>query len=475
MISKTFQNLKAHAGYEINILFRSWFFRIFAVLAVLFLVTIDLTMFSKLVPTPWMFKGISSFNPYVVTLFLNIGQAALIVFLAADIMKRDKKLDSSQVIQIRSMSNAGYIWGKALGLISAFGILDVFILLVTAVLQLSLGASKINLIPYLIYPLLIILPTMVFSIGLSFWMMRFLRNQALSILLLLGVMAVSMFVLKNQSAAIFDIFALYIPAAYSDFTGITNLNDLLMQRGSILLLGISFLMWVSFAYQRLVQSFLLHKITLILTIAGFAASFSMGALLVGGKYEGRDIRTEFKKINRANKEAVHQTTDKCRLELTHSGSAVSVKAELSVSNKTAMPLEQYLLSLNPGLKIDTVAQNGQSLDFKRELHLIRIPLAEPLAPGGKDKLTIHYSGTINDQICYAHIDEDDRAENFTIWISKIDKKHAFLENDYVLLPPNCLWYPASGLPLGALFPEKNNVQFSKFELTVLTNSKNTVL
>jgi len=361
------------------------------VIAVLFLVTIDLTMFSKLVPTPWMFKGISSFNPYVVTLFLNIGQSALIVFLAADIMKRDKKLDSSQVIQIRSMSNAGYIWGKALGLISAFGILDVFILLVTGVLQLSLGASKITLVPYFIYPLLIILPTMFFSIGLSFWMMRFLRNQALSILLLLGVMAVSMFVLKNQSAAVYDIFALYIPAAYSDFTGITNLGDLLMQRGSVRLLGISFVMWVRFAYQRLVQSFVLHKITVVLTIAGFAAAVFLSVNLVSGIYTGRDVRAKFKKINRENKDAIHQTAEKYSLELTHSGSGISVKADLAVSNITSAPLRQYLLSLNPGLKIESIIQDGQPLDFERKLHLIKVHLQNPFVPGGSASIAVQYS------------------------------------------------------------------------------------
>ncbi len=474
MSTKILANVTAHARYEMNILFRSWFFRIFAITAILFLVIIDLTMFSDLVPTPWMFKGISSFNPYVISLFLNIGQAALIVFLATDIMKRDKKLDSSQVIQIRSMSNAGYIWGKALGLILAFGILDIFVLFVTAVLHLALGASEITLVPYLIYPVLIILPTMLFSIGLSFWMMRFLKNQALSILLMLGVMAVSMFVLKNQSAAVFDIFALYIPAAYSDFTGITNLTGLLMQRGSYLIMAAAFLMWVSFAYTRLVQSFLLHKISLILAVSGFVIAAFLSFNLVSKVNEGQEIRAEFKKINQEWKDRAHQETEKCKIELTHSGNEISVKASLVLSNKTSAPLKQYIFSLNPALKIQNITLAEKALNFDRNLHLITIAPAVELLPGKTDSITIEYSGQINEQICYAQVDEKKRSAVFNIWMSKVDKKYMFLEADYVLLPPNCLWYPSSGLPLGSVFPEKNGMDFSKFELTVKTDEDLTV-
>ncbi len=62
----------------------------------------------------WDMKAISSVIPYVNLLLLNTVQAIIAIFLASDFLKRDKKLDTTDVIYIRSMSNGEYVAGKTI-------------------------------------------------------------------------------------------------------------------------------------------------------------------------------------------------------------------------------------------------------------------------------------------------------------------------------------------------------------------------
>ena len=104
-------NTLSIAKYEITTLLRSWFFRIFAILAVLFIFIFNLG--TLIIDSNWNIKAISSVIPYVNLLMLNIVQAIICIFLASDFLKRDKKLDTTDVIYIRSMSNGEYVDRKS--------------------------------------------------------------------------------------------------------------------------------------------------------------------------------------------------------------------------------------------------------------------------------------------------------------------------------------------------------------------------
>ena len=44
--------------------------------------------------------------------YISIAQSVIVIFLAGSFLKRDKKLDTAEVIYVRPMSNADYIVGK---------------------------------------------------------------------------------------------------------------------------------------------------------------------------------------------------------------------------------------------------------------------------------------------------------------------------------------------------------------------------
>ena len=100
------------ARIETKTLLRSWFFRIFAILSVVILVFFNVGILTKAGHSPWMFRGIPASIPYMNLLMLNVVQAAIAVFLASDFLKRDKKLDTTEVIYMRSLANSDYVLGK---------------------------------------------------------------------------------------------------------------------------------------------------------------------------------------------------------------------------------------------------------------------------------------------------------------------------------------------------------------------------
>ncbi len=96
-------NIWSVAAYESKTLFRSWFFRIFAFLALLILFGTNMGFFGTK-DAQWTFRAIPANLPYVNVLFISVAQAVIAVFLASDFLKRDKKLDTTDSMPITRIS-----------------------------------------------------------------------------------------------------------------------------------------------------------------------------------------------------------------------------------------------------------------------------------------------------------------------------------------------------------------------------------
>ena len=156
------------AAYESKTLFRSWFFRIFAILALLILFGTNVGFYGGHDDAMWSFRAIAANMPYINVLFINVAQAIIAVFLASDFLKRDKKLDTTEVIYARPLTNGEYVVGKTLGILVLFVGLVLLALVMTLVFNLIRKDVPVEWSAYLYYPLLISVPTLVFILGLSF-------------------------------------------------------------------------------------------------------------------------------------------------------------------------------------------------------------------------------------------------------------------------------------------------------------------
>ena len=247
-------NIHTIARYEVKLLQRGWLFRIFAILALLFITGVTLWYLTPLLnggDTQWPRRAIASQMPFFANMYYSIAQSIIVIFLAGSFLKRDKKLDTAEVIYVRPMSNADYIIGKTWGIVQVFLVLNVITLLITAFFHLTLTPSPFRVFPYLFYILTISLPSLLFVLGLSFVAMSLLKNQAVTFIIMLGVIGMVFFYVKDEMFGTFDFFGYYIPAAFSDVTGHADLKMFLLQRFIYLIAGIGLICYTIALVNRL--------------------------------------------------------------------------------------------------------------------------------------------------------------------------------------------------------------------------------
>jgi len=231
-------NILSIARYERKTLFRSWFFRIFSGLSLFILFIVNFALLSEAGASRWVFSDIPSTIPYFNLLVLNVAQAIIAVFLASDFLKRDKKLDTTEVIYMRPMTNAEYVIGKTWGNIEVFVFLNILILAMALIFNLLAPGAVVNWASYAVYLLLISIPTLVFIIGLSFLVMSVLQNQAVTFVLILGYIGITLFLLQDKFYYLFDYMAFKIPMLQSQVIGFGNFSEVLLHRGIYFSLGL---------------------------------------------------------------------------------------------------------------------------------------------------------------------------------------------------------------------------------------------
>ncbi|NOR73645.1 MAG: xanthan lyase, partial [Draconibacterium sp.] len=197
-------NIISISKYERKTLLRSWFFRIFAILSLVVLFGMNFGMIFEGGGDGWAIKSIPSAIPYFNLLILNIAQAIIAVFLASDFLKRDKKLDTTEVIYMRSMTNGEYVIGKTWGNLQVFLYLNIAVVIMALIFNALAQTTSIDWLSYGIYLLLISIPTLVFIMGLSFLLMSVIRNQAITFVIILGYIGISLFWLQAKFYYIFD-------------------------------------------------------------------------------------------------------------------------------------------------------------------------------------------------------------------------------------------------------------------------------
>ena len=464
-------NILVVARIEVKTLFRSWFFRIFSIIAIGILGFWAFAVLSPVTGMPWVMRGIPSTVPYVVILFLNSLQAVIAVFLASDFLKRDRKYDTTEVVYMRSMTNGDYVLGKTAGILFTFLCLNFAVLLITLIMHLVIGDTGIMWETYLLYPLIISLPTLVFILGLSFLLMVLIRNQAITFIVILGYIATTLFYLAGRVHYIFDYISYNIPLMYSDFTGFSDVRHLLMHRGIYLLLGLSFISITIFMIKRLPQSKLMTGLSRLAAVVFFAAAVILGISYINDIRTGTGLREKMVELGNDMIDVPVITPVSCSIDLEHTGNSIRVSAGLIVRNDNSAPVEHYIFTLNPGLIIDSVSGENGPIKFSRDIHLLSIDPAVALAHGETDSIAIAYHGQIDEDACYPDILETDRESLSRLeraGMMNLGKRYSFIDPDYVLLTPGNLWYPSAGPLYSSDHPETHRRDCIDFSLDVTT-------
>lgn len=462
-------NIRTVAHYEAKTLRRSWFFRLFAIGAVFFLTIMNIAMFSPVGAESWEAMAIASALPQINIYLLNIGQAIVVIFLAADFLKRDKKLDTNEVLYTRSMSNMEYVAGKTLGILRLFIGLNIVVLLIALTINIISPIMKIDVAAYFTHLLLIAVPTIVFSLGFSFLLMSLLRNQAITFLILLGYAALTLFYLHPRLGHLFDYMAFGLPVFKSAIVGYDNFSLIFFQRFLYFSAGMASVMATIIIFKRLPQAPLQNKIAVILlvffVIAGAYSAFRVLDTHLGSK---RDKLTAIATYSKYEDKKYVTLTD-IKINVEHTGRRIKASATMTVRNDHEVPLTDYILSLNPSLTISQInSNNGTALPFTRDFNIAVISPVSPLAPGQSDTFSVSYNGSLNEAFIYPYYDDDTKKFPYRVVMLNINKRQAFLDKDFVLLTPEVHWYPVAALNYYPSNPARIKVDFTNFALNVKT-------
>ena len=151
----------------------------------------------------------------------------------------------------------------------------------------------------------------------------------------------------------------------------------------------------------------------------------------------------------------------------HKKSSFEASAELKFVNNNNKGLDRYLFSLNPGLNVTAVSSGGKDLSFTKTHHIIEIDPGKISSPGQNDSIVISYSGLINESFCYPDYTGNLKENPYVInEMLRVNKRQAFLTENYVLLTPESHWYPVPGLNYYPSNPARIKIDFTNYTLRV---------
>jgi len=463
------------ATYESLTLFRSWFFRIFAILALLILFGTNIGFYGGHDDARWTFRAIAANLPYINVLFINVAQAIIAVFLASDFLKRDKKLDTTEVIYARPLTNGEYVVGKTLGILVLFVGLVLLTLAMTLVFNLIRKDVPVAWEAYLYYPLLITIPTLVFILGLSFFMMILFRSQAVTFLVLLGYIGLTLFYFQDKAYGMLDYMAFNLPMVYSDFIGFADPRIILLHRLAYFLLGTGFIFATIRFLNRLPQTGRWNSLNLMGFIGFISAGIFIGSLYYNSYHETANKRQAYLELNNAfvGKHMCDVLSNTLQVE--QNGKSLRVASSLRVQNQNNYRLDTLIFSLNPGFVIDSITSRGEAMEYVQNRQILILLPAGGLASGSRTAFDIHYSGIPDESLAYLDIPREQMAAIKRIMVAPIDKKPGILHPDYMLLTPELNWYPVAGVGFNLETFQPREQDFVRFKLSVKADSSSTAI
>lgn len=458
-------NIHSVAKYESKLLTRSWFYRIFMVLAILFLSIFNGISLLSENGADWLMKALPANIPYINLMLLNTGQAIVAVFLSSEFLKSDKKLDTSEVFYVHSLSNAEYVIGKIWGNLRVFLRLNLIGIVLIALFNLISGVP-IDWMAYLVYFLLICIPTLIYILGLSIALMLVLKNQAVTFVFLLGYIALTLFYIGDKFYFVFDYMVYNLPLVKSTIVGFSNWSILVNHRMIYLMLGLGFICISIFMFRRLPNrnrgKYSWLGLSFVFFTAGLWASYNH----VGSILNAENRRQLFTEINNQYVNEPKMVVDRYSISLNQHSKIISSEVEMEA--KALERASVFTFCLNPGLKVSEVSENNKTLAFIRDHQILQVDFGREIAVGDSVYFKIKYAGAIDENFSYLDIPSSLLQEEFSDGMFKMDKKYSFQGKNYVLFTPETYWYPRPGTSYSSENPDWQQMYFSHFNLRVKT-------
>lgn len=459
-------NIRTVARYEARTLRRSWLFKLFSIGTLLILTIMNIGLFSPLGREDWLLLAIPSSIPLINLYILNIAQSLIIIFLASDFLKRDKKLDTNEVLYTRPMSNMEYVFGKSLGILRLFLGVNILILIISLIINIISQQASIDIASYFQYLFIISIPTLIFSLGFAYILMSLIRNQAITFLLLLGIAALNIFYLYNRLGSFLDYMLFGFPVFKSGITGFSNPDIILAQRLMFTSLGMVFIFATILMFKRLPQSRTHRLISTASLLIFLAVSAYSAYYFLDKHFNNQKLKNTVIETNRKYEESDFLKVTDADIVLKYKNRQINAEASLTCMNGQDKATGTALFSLNPGLRVEEIRIKGTAASYTVDGHIILVKLQEELPPGSSVSIDFIYKGSIEEAYSYPWHTEDIKESSYAIGPARIDKKQAILKDDFLLLTPENNWYPVAGLNYYPSTPARILIDFTTYTLKV---------
>jgi ABC-type transport system involved in multi-copper enzyme maturation permease subunit len=413
----------------------------------------------------WETFLIPSNIPYFNMIILNTGQAVIAIFLASDFLKRDKKLDTSEIFYVRPLSNAEYVFGKIWGNIRIFLILNLIITAIAIIFTVAAPAgTSVDLGAYIFYFLVISIPSLIYIIGLSVFIMLIFRNQAVTFVLLLGYIGATFFYLDNKFYYLFDYMAYYLPLMKSTIVGFPNLDEIIVHRSIYLFAGLTCIFITIPMFGRLPNSSKSSFPWIVLSLCTLLLCTGLGYRHVSRIINQNESRLLYTQINNKYVHTPKMIIEKYDISVKQNSATFT--SETKMTGITLSSSQVFTFCLNPGLEIDTIMSGDKTLDFKREKQILLIDFGKDIPAGDTVLLSIKYRGKLENSFCYLDIPKEELNKGYKTDLFSIDKQYSFQTDSYMLLTPETYWYPSPGVGYSDESPDWQQTYFSRFTLNV---------
>ncbi len=425
---------------------RSILFRIFIFLVVVGIVICQFTSLSGEIndlfhfSMDWISQALPSSIAYKTAYFFNIIQLFLVVgFVAND--SRCVKFNAMEPLHVRPLNNGEIVLGSFLGKFLLFTVVNFFVFAISVLINFAFFPRSFDLSVYLFYWGTLNLPSLVFFLGVSYLVTRFIRQQALSMLILFVVLGTLAYWGAGWVNGLFDPLARIIPNMFSDLTGHVGIGSYLLQRSFILLVGLGCLVLWIISYPRIPNYLYVFKRNFSIACVVFLVAGSLAFVYVYQHGRSENNRNAYKAVYEECRKFPAARVVRNDLHMKDLGNdGISVTSRMTIVNNspTTIPLVIYL---NPGLKVTSLEVNSTFVDFKREYQAV---LADKkLKPRETVEVSMRYEGGIDNDICFLDVAPEKyhpmAVNRFGIY--RFGYAPAFCEEGYKLFTPECIWYP----------------------------------
>lgn len=458
-------NILSVAKYESKLLKRSWFFKVFSTLSVLLIGGASVTILQI---HKYALSCIPSLAAYNLMLYFNVAQAIVSIFLASEYLKRDKQLDTSEVFYVRPLSNAEYLLGKMWGTIRVFLLLNLLVMAVALVICYIYIPEYVSPTSFILYFLILNVPTLIYIIGLSTLMMLIVKNQALTFVILLGYIGLTLFYVADKCYYLFDYIGFNIPLLESTITGFADLPSLIIHRALYLLLGIGFILCSISLFRRLPNSPRALYPWRAASVVFLLAALGCAGYHVGSYLEKENFQQEMIALNNHHASEPKMEMDSCLIEVTQQEELLHFNTDIMAT--PAQKGKVFTFTLNPGFEVKSITMDGTALNYKREKHLLWIEFPQEIAENETVRFNLEYEGIADERICYLDIPEELLIEQEKFMNTfNVGKRYLYQTTDYTLLTPESYWYPRPGVCYSDNNPDWQQSYFTNFRMNVTPN------